>query len=316
MRQNQSGAPAPRTEMKRALTRHAVALVVSAIAGSIALAQQPPQPPPTRPTPQRAAPRAAVAPQRQPGQPKQARARRGPGGPGGPGAQRGPGSGAGMLIALKAQLGLTDEQVKRLEAIREAPHPKPNAADQLRARADMIEATQGDGDLAKARAALDKMSRLRNDEQIARLKERQDIRNVLTAAQKTKLDNMRGMMRNCMKGAMRNQMRDGRRPAMGGDRQNGMRERMQMRMQMRPGMGQGFAPGARRGMGAPGGGMGPGMGPGTGPGMGPGARPGDMGPNGPGQMRPAMGRRGRDMGPDTNIDKRPPVPPIDSLQLR
>ena len=136
---------------------------------------------------------------------------------------------------MKTQLELTDDQVNKLQALHNAPHPKRNEAELLRARADMLDATQGDGDLTKARAALDKMSRLRNDEQLAHLKERQDVRNVLTAAQKTTLDNMRGMMR----------------------------DRVRDRMRQHPGRGagQGFAPGGRRrGMGAPGGDMGPGMG--------------------------------------------------------
>ena len=59
--------------------------------------------------------------------------------------------------------------------------------------------------------------------------------------------------------------------------------------------------------------MGPGM---MGPGMGPGVGPGDTGPNGPGSMRPAMGRRGQSNEPDVNDDKRPPVPPSDSLSIR
>lgn len=226
-----------------------------------------------------------------------------------------------MLIAMKAQLELTDVQVKKLESLRSAPRQKPNEAELLRARADMVEAMQGDGDLSKARAALDKMSRLRNDEQIARLKERQDVRSVLTATQKTKLDNMRGMMRQRMRGGMKARMKGMRGGRKGmGPGMPGMQGGPGQRMQMRPGMGagQGFAPGGRRGgMGAPGGGIGPGMGPGMmGPGMGPGVGPGDTGPNGPGRMRPAMGRRGEGIEPDVNVDKRPPVPPSDSLSIR
>lgn len=226
-----------------------------------------------------------------------------------------------MLIAMKSQLELTDDQVKKLDALRNAPHQKPNEAELLRARADMVEAMQGDGDLTKARAALDKMNRLRTDEQIARLKERQDVRNVLTATQKTKLDNMRGMMRQRMRGGMKAQMKARMKGMRGGRAMGpGMQGGPGMRMRMRPGMGegQGFAPGGRRGgMGAPGGGMGPGMAPGMmGPGMGPGVGPGDTGPNGPGRMRPAMGRRGEGMEPDVNVDKRPPVPPSDSLSIR
>ena len=179
---------------------------------------------------------------------------------------------------MKTQLELTDDQVNKLQALHNAPHPKRNEAELMRARADMLDATQGDGDLTKARAALDKMSRLRNDEQLAHLKERQDVRNVLTAAQKTTLDNMRGMMRDRVRDRMRGGMKAG------------MQQRTQQRMRQHPGMGagQGFAPGGRRrGMGAPGGDMGPGM-----------------------------GRRGRSIEPDVNVDTRQPVPPSDSLSIR
>ncbi len=284
--------------MRNVLTRYSIALIASAVTSSMAFAQQPPTPP-ARQAPSRPA-ASAPTPQRQAAPPGAPRGRGGRGAPGAHGGEFGwGGGGAGMLIAMQAQLELTDDQVKKLEALRNAPHPKLNEADLLRARADMLEATQGDGDLTKARAALDKMSRLRNDEQIARLKERQDVRNVLTSTQKTKLDNMRGMMRE--------RMRDG------------MKQGMKQRMQMRPGMGgQGFAPGGRRGrMGAPGRGMGPGMGPGMmGHGMGPGVGPGDTGPNGQAPMRPAMGRHGPPMEPDVNGDQRPPVPPSDSLSIR
>lgn len=124
--------------------------------------------------------------------------RRGLGGPAG--FQRG--NPAGMLLGLRTQLGLNDEQVKRLEALRDAGAPKPSTADMLRARADLLEATQGDGNLAAARAALDKMSRLRTEQMLAGLKVRQDARAVLTPAQKTKLDGMRQQMASRARKAM------------------------------------------------------------------------------------------------------------------
>ena len=163
-----------------------------------------------------------------------------------------------MLISMKGQLELTDDQIKKLEALRNAPRPKRNEAELLRARADMVEAMEGDGDLVKARAAMDKMSGLRNNEQIARIKERQDVRNVLTAVQKTRLDNMRGAMRGMRAERMRGSMRDGRKSRMqqpmrgAPDRRGpGMEGSMPDRMQMGPGMGRGqdFAPGGRRGRG-------------------------------------------------------------------
>lgn len=101
------------------------------------------------------------------------------------------GNTAAMLLRLRTQLSLTDDQVKRLEALRDAKSPTSNEADVLRARADLVEAMQGDGNLAAARTAMDKMNKLRTDRAIAQLKLRQDARAVLTAEQKAKLDQVR-----------------------------------------------------------------------------------------------------------------------------
>jgi Spy/CpxP family protein refolding chaperone len=111
------------------------------------------------------------------------------------GRRRGPdgprGNAAAMLLRLRERLALTDDQVKRLEAQAAAGAPKANASDMLRARADLMDAMQGDGNLGGARTALDRMSRLRTDRMIAGLKQRQEARAVLTADQKRTLDNMR-----------------------------------------------------------------------------------------------------------------------------
>jgi Spy/CpxP family protein refolding chaperone len=167
------------------------------------------------------------------------------------GGQRGPrGNPAAMVLRLRSELQLTDEQVRKLEALQDAPAPAANGADLLRARADLLEATQGDGNLAKARAALDRMSAQRNERMIAGLKQRQEVRAVLTSTQKTRLDNFRRQLRG------RAGARGQRGPRMGG---KGI-GRGQGR-----GMGGQFGPGGRPGMrggmrGMPGmrGGMGPG----------------------------------------------------------
>lgn len=102
------------------------------------------------------------------------------------------GSPASSLLRLRSQLALTDDQVKRLEALRGANVPPHNPAEALRAQADLMDAMKGDGNLAAARAAMDRMHKLRTDRAVAQLKLRQDARAILTADQKTKLDNMRG----------------------------------------------------------------------------------------------------------------------------
>lgn len=104
------------------------------------------------------------------------------------------GSPASALLRLRTQLTLTDDQVKRLEALQNANVPRRNQADELRARADLMDAMQGDGNLSAARAAMDRMHKVRTDRAVAQLKLRQDARAVLTADQKSKLDNMRAAM--------------------------------------------------------------------------------------------------------------------------
>jgi Spy/CpxP family protein refolding chaperone len=105
------------------------------------------------------------------------------------------GNPATMMLRMRSELQLTEDQVKALEALQAAPAPRANEAEVLRARADLLEATQGDGNLSKARAALARLSGLRNERMIAGLKQRQEARAVLTAEQKTRLDNWRGQRR-------------------------------------------------------------------------------------------------------------------------
>jgi hypothetical protein len=159
---------------------------------------------------------------------------------------------------MRAQLELSDDQVAKLEALRSAPRPTLNQADMLRAQADLMDATKGDVNAEKARAAFDKMARLRTDMQVAQLKSRQDVRNVLTPAQRSKMDafttNMRGRRGDGMRGAGKlgrgGQMRGGgRRPQMRGPDGQGFRGAPNVGPQNRRGMqpGQGPGPGGPRG---------------------------------------------------------------------
>jgi Spy/CpxP family protein refolding chaperone len=251
----------------RPLSTSAMAVVVSALTSVVAVAQTRPA---TPPRPNRSAQVAPVGPDSQPGA--------GRGGPRGP--QSGPGGGpADQLLRMRTQLELTDDQVVKLETLRSAPRPTLNQADMLRAQADLMDATKGDVNTEKARAAFDRMARLRTDMQVAQLKSRQDVRNVLTPAQRSKVDafttNMRArrggaMGRNAMRrdairrDAMRgkggrgrgNQMRGGRRPEMRGPGGQGFRGAPNVgpgnRQGMQPGQGPGVGgPRGRRGMMVP-----------------------------------------------------------------
>ena len=269
---------------------YALVLALSAFVPSLLTSQAPPT---QRPAPR---PRAAVAPA--PGAGGPANAQSGPGARrGGPGARdgrggRGGGHPAAMLLRARTQLELTDDQVKRLESLAAAPAPKSNASDMMRAQADLLDATQGDGNIAGARAALDKLSRLRNDQVLARIKTQQDVRAVLTPVQRTKVDNLRQQLRNRAGANRQRGMRQG------GLGQGGMR---QGRGQNGPGRGRGQQ-GGRGGQGVRGG---PPMGGQMGPGMMPGMMPGNpQGPQGGPQGPMPRMRRGGDL-----PDSAPPVPP-------
>ncbi len=147
----------------------------------------------------------------------------GPPGPQGPGAMRprmpmpkmamggGP---AAHVLAMRQQFNLTDDQVKKLEAMKTAQQTalEPPRAAMLRAQADLMDATKGDGDLAAARKAMEKMAQVHIDHAMAMLKAHQDVRAILTTDQKAKFDAMR---REHMRG-MGGMMGHGRMGGMGG----------------------------------------------------------------------------------------------------
>lgn len=143
-------------------------------------------------------------------------------------AQRGPAptpmrgaSPAALLLGARADLGLTDEQVGRLERLATAQNATLTGSpgDVLRARADLADAMKGEGDAAALKRAMDRLHQLRSDRALARLKARQDARAILTADQRAKADAMRNAMRRGggMRGGMRGMrgMRGGRGGAMG-----------------------------------------------------------------------------------------------------
>jgi Spy/CpxP family protein refolding chaperone len=99
------------------------------------------------------------------------------------------------LERLKARLNLTDDQVKKIEALRTAQASKPSRQpDVLRAQADLMQAMQGPGDLAAARKALDRLNAVRTDAMMARLEQRQALLGILTPEQRTQFAAMRGML--------------------------------------------------------------------------------------------------------------------------
>jgi hypothetical protein len=157
-----------------------------------------------------------------------------------PRAPRGP---AGMLLAARTQLGLSDEQVKRLESLatQQAVALAPAPGDMLRARADLMDAMKGEGDAAALKRAMDKAHQLRTERAVAMLKARQDARAILTADQRTKADAMRPMRG--MRGARGMRGGQGMRGMRGMQGRGGMMGGGQMRGGMWRGSPGDFGPG-------------------------------------------------------------------------
>jgi Spy/CpxP family protein refolding chaperone len=95
---------------------------------------------------------------------------------------------ASALLRMREQLQLSDAQVQRLEAMQKSPVARVSESALMRARADLLDATRGDGNPEAARAALERISRLHTDQQVARIRARKESRDVLTTEQKSKLD--------------------------------------------------------------------------------------------------------------------------------
>jgi Spy/CpxP family protein refolding chaperone len=107
-----------------------------------------------------------------------------------------PRSPAEMLLRQRDGLQLTDDQAKRLEALGASQRDalKPNRANLLRAQADLADAEDREN-LDAQRSALEKLSKIRIDREIAQRKSMQDARAVLTPEQRDRLPGlmMRGM---------------------------------------------------------------------------------------------------------------------------
>jgi Spy/CpxP family protein refolding chaperone len=143
---------------------------------------------------------------------------------GGAGAQAMAGLPARAVLRLRERLNLSDDQVKKLQALEASEQTlRPSEAARMRAMADLTEAREKNN-VEGVRAAMEKMSKLHTDAAVARYKAGLDVEQVLTPDQRMQL------------GAMRTRL--ARQRGMGG-RGRGMGQ------QMRPGMGmRGRGPGA------------------------------------------------------------------------
>jgi Spy/CpxP family protein refolding chaperone len=107
-----------------------------------------------------------------------------------------PRSPAEMLLRQRERLKLTDDQAKRLEALGKTQRDaiKPQRSNMLRAAADLADAEEKEN-FDSQRSALEKMAKIRIDQDIAQRKAMKDARDVLTPEQR---DLMPGTMRRGM----------------------------------------------------------------------------------------------------------------------
>jgi Spy/CpxP family protein refolding chaperone len=103
---------------------------------------------------------------------------------------------AEMVLRQRERLQLTDDQVKRLEALSKSQRDalKPDRASMLRARADLVEAEDKDN-FGQQRSALEKLAKIRIDRMMTMRQAMKETRDILTPEQRDRLPNrpMRGM---------------------------------------------------------------------------------------------------------------------------
>lgn len=96
---------------------------------------------------------------------------------------------AGQILAQREKLGLTDDQVARLEALKTAFATKELApAEMAKLRDDLAAASRGEANISAARAALNKINDAQNQVVIARLEAHNQARAVLNADQQATFD--------------------------------------------------------------------------------------------------------------------------------
>jgi Spy/CpxP family protein refolding chaperone len=121
-----------------------------------------------------------------------------------------------MLLRQRERLQLTDDQAKRLDALAKTQRDalKPQRSNMLRAQADLADAEDKENFDAQ-RSALEKMAKIRIDQDIAQRRAQKDARDVLTSEQ-------RDLMPGPMIGGMGRGGRGGR-PGFGGGMMQGGR---------------------------------------------------------------------------------------------
>lgn len=101
----------------------------------------------------------------------------------------GGGSPAAMILSQREKLGLTDDQVNRLETLKAAfVSAEPAPADLMKLRQDLAAASQGEANISAARAAMNKINEATTNALVARLEAHNKARAVLNADQQAQFD--------------------------------------------------------------------------------------------------------------------------------
>jgi Spy/CpxP family protein refolding chaperone len=109
---------------------------------------------------------------------------------------------AGQILAQREKLGLTDDQVNRLEALKTSFASKEIApAEMQKLREELATASRGEANIEAARTALAKMSAAQNEVVIARLVAHNEARAVLNGDQQAQLDAAEARRPGAMMGA-------------------------------------------------------------------------------------------------------------------
>ena len=96
---------------------------------------------------------------------------------------------AGQILVQREKLGLTDDQVARLEALKTSFASKEMPpADMAKLREELASASRGEANLSAARAALNKINEAQNEVVLTRLKAHNEARAVLNADQQATFD--------------------------------------------------------------------------------------------------------------------------------
>lgn len=102
---------------------------------------------------------------------------------------QGGGSPAAMILSQREKLGLTDDQVNRLETLKSSfAATEPAPATLITLRQELAEASKGEANIAAARAAMNKINEANANAMIARLEARNQARAVLNADQQAQFD--------------------------------------------------------------------------------------------------------------------------------